>query len=98
MDEPVERTAGVWVLATTRMVTVPIARGENQGKTVSYANVVRGMTRIGDWDGKEATLTAPLAATQAPEADSYVVLVQADQPGKYGMMPGAILGAARSPR
>lgn len=97
-NEPVERSAGVWVLATTRMVTVPIARGENQGKTVSYANVVRGMTRIGDWDGKEAVLTAPLAATQAPEADSYVVLVQADQPGKYGMMPGAILGAARSPR
>jgi hypothetical protein len=98
LELPVERTAGVWVLATTRMVTVPIARGENQGKTVSYANVVRGMTRIGDWDGKEALLTAPLSATQAPEADSYVVLVQADQPGKYGMMPGAILGAARSPR
>jgi hypothetical protein len=98
LDGPVERTAGVWVVATTRMVTVPITRGENQGKTVSYANVVRGMTRIGDWDGKEATLTAPLAATQAPEADSYVVIVQAEQSGKYGMMPGAILGAARSPR
>ncbi len=98
LGEPIERTAGVWVLATSRMVTVPIARGENQGKTVSYANVVRGMTRIGDWNGKEAVLTAPLSATQAPEADGYVVLVQADQPGKYGMMPGAILGAARSPR
>jgi hypothetical protein len=96
LDGPTERTAGVWAVATTRMVTVPIARGENQGKTVSYANVVRGMTRIGDWDGKEATLTAPLAATQAADADSYVVIVQAEQPGKYGMMPGAILGAARS--
>jgi len=93
-----QRSAGIWVLPTTRLVTVPIARGENQGKTVSYANVVRGMTRIGDWDGREATLTAPLAATQAPEADGYVVIVQAEQPGKYGMMPGAILGAARSPR
>jgi len=97
-NEPVERTAGVWVVATTRMVTVPIARGENQGKTVSYANVVRGMTRIGDWDGKEAVITAPLTATQAPEADGYVVLVQAELPGKYGLMPGAILGAARSAR
>lgn len=98
LGEPVERTAGVWVVATTRMVTVPIARGENQGKTVSYANVVRGMTRIGDWNGKEAVLTVPLAATQAPEADGYVVLVQAELPGKYGLMPSAILGAARSPR
>ncbi|PZO01896.1 MAG: DUF1223 domain-containing protein [Hyphomicrobiales bacterium] len=97
-DKPLERTSGVWVVATTRVVTVPIARGENQGKTVSYANVVRGITRIGDWHGKETVLTAPLAAAQAPEADSYVVLVQAEQPGKYGMMPGAILGAARNPR
>ncbi|MDP3410030.1 thioredoxin family protein [Bosea sp. (in: a-proteobacteria)] len=98
LNEPSTRQAGVWVLATTRLVTVPIVRGENQGKTVSYANVVRSMTRIGDWDGSKTVLTAPLAATQAPEADGYVVLVQADQPGKYGMMPGAILGAARSPR
>lgn len=98
LTEPLERTAGVWVVATTLMVTVPIARGENQGKTVSYANVVRGMTRIGDWDGKEATLTAALAVTQAAEADGYVVIVQSEQPGKYGMMPGAILGAARGPR
>jgi len=97
-DEPGERTAGIWLLPTTRMVTVPIARGENQGKTVSYANVVRELTRIGDWNGKEAVLTIPLSATQAPEADSYVVIVQADQPGKYGMMPGPILAAARSAR
>jgi hypothetical protein len=98
LDGPAERAAGVWVLPTTRLVTVPITRGENQGKTVSYANVVRGVTRIGDWDGKAATLTVPLAATQAPEADSYVVIVQAEQPGKYGMMPGPILGAARNAR
>lgn len=97
LGEPLERKAGVWAVATTRMVTVPIARGENQGKTVSYANVVRGLTRIGDWDGRQATLSVALTSTQAPEADSYVVLVQAEQPGKYGMMPGAILGAARSP-
>ena len=98
LNGPVERTAGVWVVPTTRMVTVPIVRGENQGKTVSYANVVRGMTRIGEWDGKQAVLTVPLTATQAPEADGYVVLVQAELPSKYGLMPGAILGAARSSR
>jgi hypothetical protein len=90
-----ERAAGVWVLPTTRLASVPVTRGENQGKTLSYANVVRGMVRVGDWDGKETTITAPLSATQAPEADGYVVIVQTDQPGKYGMMPGPILGAAR---
>ncbi|MFC5505242.1 MULTISPECIES: DUF1223 domain-containing protein [Hyphomicrobiales] len=90
-----ERTAGVWVATTTKMVTVPIARGENQGKTVAYANVVRGMTRIGDWDGRPATVTAPLGVTQGPEVDSYVVLIQAERQGKSGVMPSTVLAAAR---
>lgn len=91
-----EATAGIWVLPTTREAAVPITRGENQGRTLAYANVVRGMVRVGEWTGKEATVTAPLSATQAPEADGYVVIVQAERPGKHGlMMPGAILGATR---
>lgn len=93
-----ERTAGVWIATTTKMVTVPIGRGENQGKTVAYANVVRGMTRIGDWDGRQATLTAPIAVTQGSEIDSYVVLVQAERQGKSGVMPSAVLAAARGLR
>ncbi|MFJ5368173.1 DUF1223 domain-containing protein [Bosea sp. CER48] len=93
-----EEAAGVWVLPISRQATVPITRGENQGKTLTYANVVRGMVRVGDWNGQETTLTAPLAATQAPEADGYVVVIQADRPGKHGyMMPGAILAAAKGP-
>lgn len=93
-----DEVAGVWVLPISRQATVPITRGENQGKTLTYANVVRGMVRVGDWNGQETTLTAPLAATQAPEADGYVVVIQADRPGKHGyMMPGAILAAAKGP-
>lgn len=90
-----DRTAGIWVLPISRHATVPVTRGENQGKTLSYTNVVRGMVRVGDWTGKDTTLTVPLATAQAPDADGYVVVVQADQPGKYGMMPGPVLGAAR---
>lgn len=90
-----EEKAGVWIIPTTRQATVPVTRGENQGKTLAYANVVRGMVRVGDWSGQEATITAPLTALQAPEADGYVVIIQAERPGKYGMMPGTILGAAQ---
>lgn len=91
-----ETTAGIWILPTTHQAAVPITRGENQGRTLSYANVVRGMVRVGDWNGKEVTVTAPLSATQAPEADGYVVIVQAERPNKYGhMMPGAIIGATK---
>ena len=94
---PEDRKAGIWLLQTTRQVTVPITRGENQGRTLSYANVVRGMQRIGDWNGRETRLSVPLAGIRTPDADGYVVVVQADLPGKYGIMPGAVLGAARAP-
>jgi len=97
-DAGLTETAGIWVVPTTHRATVPVTRGENQGRTLSYVNVVRGMVRVGDWNGEAATITAPLTATQAAEADSYVVLVQAERPSKYGMtMPGAILGAAHGP-
>ena len=91
-------TAGIWVLPTTHRAVVPVTRGENQGRTLAYANVVRGMVRIGDWTGGDTSVTAPLSVTQAPDADGYVVVVQAERPGKHGLtMPGAILGAARGP-
>lgn len=93
-----ERTGGVWVVPISRLVMVPIERGENKGRSASYANVVRGMVRVGEWGGTQTIVQAPLAATKAEGADGYVVLVQADQPSKYGMIPGAILGAALAKR
>lgn len=86
----------IWVLPTTGQVTVPIARGENGGRTVTYANVVRGLHRVGEWKGGETALTVPLETVKTAGADGYVVLLQAEQPGRYGMMPGAILAAART--
>ena len=94
-----ETSGSVWVLPTSRAVTVPITRGENQGKTVSYANVVRALMRVGSWDGKAGEIRVPIAATQAPDADGYVVIVQAEKPGRFGYTyPGEILAAARSGR
>lgn len=91
-----EQPAGVWVIAFSRAAAVPIERGENTGKTVTYANVVRGVTRVGDWSGSAVTLSAPLSVTQQPNADAYVVLVQTDQHRRGGpILAGTILGAAR---
>jgi hypothetical protein len=87
------KPAVVWLLQVSRSAVVPIERGENSGKTITYANVVRGISRIGEWSGAAATLSVPLANTRSPESDGYVVLVQADLYTK----DGTILGAARSP-
>jgi len=88
-----EKPAVVLLLQVSRLATVPIERGENSGKTVTYANVVRGISRIGEWTGQAATVTVPLDSVRSPKADGYVVLVQGDPYARQS----TILGAARGP-
>jgi hypothetical protein len=83
----------VWVLPVARAREVAIGRGENSGRSVTYANVVRGMTRAGFWSGAPARLEVPLKKARAGDADSYVVLLQEGDQDK----PGPILGAAKGP-
>lgn len=65
---------------------VAIRRGENAGKTITYANIVADWQVVGTWDGRaELTLSAP-----APGPMPVVAIVQ--QAGH-----GQILGAARVP-
>lgn len=81
----------IWLLATVGMREVTIGRGENQGRTVPYVNVVRKMTRLGPWTGKPCAYSIGKSEALAPDSDGYVVLVQAGTGGK----PGPILGAAQ---
>ncbi|WP_134500908.1 DUF1223 domain-containing protein [Microvirga pakistanensis] len=92
MAEVQHREAEVWVLPVLRLQTVPIERGENKGRTVTYANVVRGLKRIGEWRGGPARFEVS-AETARSGADGYVVLLQAQE----GDKPSVILGAAKSP-
>jgi hypothetical protein len=59
-----------------------IHRGENNGRTLSEANVVRSIRNIGDWQG------APLRLSEAfPEGEDVAVLLEAPD--------GRIVGASR---
>jgi len=87
------RTAGVYLLAFASSRTVVVQRGENAGSTLTYANVVRAMTKIGDWNGLPVNLDADLAQAHLDGADSYAVIVQAGGRAQ----PSAILAAARGP-
>ncbi|WP_445501189.1 DUF1223 domain-containing protein [Microvirga sp. G4-2] len=91
MGETLQREAQVWVLPVLRSQTVPIERGENKGKTVTYANVVRGLKRIGEWHGGSARFEVPVETARGG-GDGYVVLLQTSQDDK----PSVILGAAKS--
>ncbi len=83
------RTATVWLLEVEPSATVAVARGENAGRTLTYTNVVRKMTRLGDYSGASAHFetAAPAGADM-----HYVALVQAGAADR----PGAILGAAKA--
>ena len=84
------KSAGIYVLRVVRAKTVEIGRGENSGRSVTYTNVVRAMSRIGDWSGHEAHYDI---VELKGDDEGYVVLLQAGTPDK----PGAILAAAKTP-
>jgi hypothetical protein len=85
-------TGEVWVVSVAKAREVAIERGENRGKSITYANVARGITRIGEWRGAPLRLEVPLATAKG-DGDGYVVLLQAPDGEKLG----PILGAAKSP-
>ena len=55
-----------------RIVNVPVARGENAGRTLAHRNVVHELVRLGRWSGAAAQLTLP----EAPAGFARAVLVQ----------------------
>ena len=80
----VEGPLTVHMLRYTPKQTTKIKRGENRGKTLSYANVVEGWTVLGQWDG-----AAPLTMRAAMTGDKpCVVIIQSGT-------AGPILAAAR---
>jgi len=87
-----QRAAELWVLPILKTQTVPIERGENRGKTITYANVVRGLKRVGEWLGGSARFEVPLETARSG-GDAYVVLLQSTDAAR----PGVILGAAKGP-
>lgn len=76
--------ADVWLVQYKQgVVEVPVARGENTGRTLPHANVVHALQRLGSWSGDATTLPLPAASGGL----STAVLVQT--PGG-----GPILAAA----
>jgi hypothetical protein len=85
--KPRSSQADILLAVVLRSGTVQIRKGENSGRTITYRNVVRSLTRIGAWDGNAVKIASPLPAAEKSEDAFYVVLVQQDG-------AGPILGAA----
>jgi hypothetical protein len=83
--------AMIWLVTFIDRADVSIERGENEGKTLSYIQIVTGRQVLGMWDPKDgASLTLPLSEVLTGKSNGAVVLVQEERNG----LPGPILGAA----
>lgn len=66
--------------------TVHIKRGENAGRTISYANVVTEMRSLGDWDG-----AAPLRVEAEAGGDAPVAVLLQNKGGAGLIEAAAVL-------
>jgi hypothetical protein len=77
----VAKEATIWLAVISRSVEVPIQRGENRGKTVTYSNVVRELIPLGIWSGKATTVRLERHTFMHKGADGCAVLLQQGQAG-----------------
>lgn len=85
------RDAVVWLVCFRDRADVAIERGENRGKTISYAQIVMGRQALGMWDPRTgANLKLPLKEVMPDRANGLAVIVQQEKDG----LPGPIIGAA----
>lgn len=68
--------ADVWLIRyDPRGQDVAVRKGENQGRTLIYRNVVRELVRLGGWKGKPVSYAVP-----EPTAKGLVTLILVQQP------------------
>lgn len=75
------KSATVWLALVKGSETVEIERGENRGKTITYYNVVREMTPVGQWNGEKVTIKLPKQHLKNRGADGCTALLQQDAAG-----------------
>lgn len=83
-------TGEVWVCGVVKSVAVAVGRGENNGRTLTYTNVVRRWVKLGTWSGGSQNWTVPIGELKGDGIDAAAVILQSGSADK----PGPILGAA----
>jgi hypothetical protein len=87
----VAHNATLWLVFYKEKVSVPIERGENTGKTITYSNVVKKLRPIAMWKGDEMSVDLPKSEMAKAKTKRCAVLLQAETEGG---LPGPVLGAA----
>ncbi len=81
------KEATIWFAVVQKKADVPVERGDNKGRTLTYTNIVREMIPVGTWDGKAQSLRLARTAIMRPDTEACIVLLQESK-------AGPILGSA----
>ena len=88
-DEKPSDSATVWLFHLRNAVTVNIGSGENEGRTMTYRNVVADLRSVGHWNGDAVAFDLPRAGF--PVSVPHDALAVVVQQGGYGRVVGATL-------
>ncbi len=83
-----DKKATLWLVLYQNKVEVPIRRGENHGKSITYYNVVQEMTPVAMWSGKAIRVDLPRSDLMGQGYDGCALILQRGR-------GGPILGAAQ---
>ena len=82
--------ADVWMVVFDARRVVHVDRGENAGRTLEYANVVRALHRLGTWEGEARAYPADVPGLEPDAGDACAAIVQSRATGR-------VLGAVSMP-
>ncbi len=73
--------ATVWLAVFDREQVTEVKRGENAGRSLRNANVVRSFERLGTWTGARLEIPLDLSDARARGRDGCAVIVQRGRAG-----------------
>lgn len=74
------KKASIWLFEIDREHQTPVNRGENSGRTLTNANVVRSLQKIGEWNGEPVEITTQLVSGEGRDGCAIVVQEAATGP------------------
>ncbi|MEM9026924.1 MAG: DUF1223 domain-containing protein [Pseudomonadota bacterium] len=80
-ERRLRKNATVFVAGIVPKITVPIRRGENRGRKITYHNVVKKLMPVGTWTGEATEIRVDPAMIMGGKITSCAVLVQAGDAG-----------------